>query len=305
MEFKTITGRRPDLESIEVNFPESYIGTRVFPVVKAMEKTGTIYYKTLIADSAAQTGRSSGTAPNRTLLTDSSTTFSCAEAIKRYGVDKAEVKNMGGIEAADKLGGMASKRSVMRKLEGDIAAVLLDATGYAAANDIHTAIIDGIADAAKSVKRYGGRTAFVCSVNVYQFLIKQTELTGKMGWSFAAGDINAILSMNPNVFKAMLQGLFAFDEVLIGDDAHWSIATREDAAAVVKLPDADEFSHKLDPVLGKTWLYMPDGNQPFEIESFYNEDDKINNYDATSWYNIKQLNAGAKKLVRGLGTPTT
>lgn len=305
MELKTITGRRMDLEAIPVNQPTEYIGNRVFPVVNVAEKTGTVYYKTVTADSAAQTGRGSGTAPTATLLTDSSTTYSVAEAIKRYSVDKAEVKQMGGIEAADKLGAMASKRSVLRAMETAQAAILLDGTSYAGASDIHAAIIDGIIDAAQSVKRYGGRTAFVCSVSVYQYLVKQTELTGKMGWSFANGDINAVLSLNKNVFKAMLQGLFAFDEVLIGDDDHWAIATREDAAAVVRLPDPEEFSHKMDPVLGKTMLYLPDGSQAFEIESFYDEDTKLNNYDATTWYQVKQLNSGAKKLVKGLGTPTT
>ncbi len=306
MEFKTLLGRRPDLEAIEVNTPESYIGSMIYPTVNVAEKTGTMYYRTLTSDSAAQTGRVSGAAPSRTLLADSSTTFSVAEVIKRYGVDKAEVKNCGGINQADRMGGMAAKRSVMRAIETAHAAALISSTRYSAASDIHSAIIDGITDAAQSVKRYAGKTAFVCSVSVYQWLVKQTELTGKMGWSFAQGDINSILSLNKTVFKAMLQGIFAFDEVLIGDDDHWSIATMEDAAAVVKLPDPEQFSHKLDPVLGKTMLYMPDGaTQPFEIESFYNEDDKINNYDATAWYQIKELNSGAVKLVKGLGTPTT
>lgn len=305
MEFKTITGRRPDLEALEVNAPESYIGNIVYPVVNSREKTGTVYYRTLTADSAAQTGRVSGTAPTAALLTDSSTTFSAAEAIKRYGVDKSEVKNMGGIEAADRLGGMAAKRSVMRALESAAAAKLISSTRYSAASDIHTAIIDGITDAAKVVKRYGGRMGFVCSTSVYQYLVAQTELTGKMGWSFANGDINAVLSLNKNVFKAMLQGIFAFDEVLIGDDDHWAITHMEDAAAIVRLPDPAQFSHKMDPVLGKTMLYLPDGEQPFEIESFYDEDTKINNYDATAWYEIKEFNTSAVKLVKGLGTPTT
>ncbi len=304
-DFKTITGRRPDLEGIPVNAPTEYIGNLIYPAKNVMEKTGTLRYVTVTADGAAQTGRSLGTAPTRTLLANSATTFSVAEKIKRYGIDKSEVKNYGGIEMADKQGGMAAKRSVMRAMEDAVAAKLFSAARYNAAADIHAAIIEGITDAAVSVKRYSGRTAFVCSVSVYQWLVKQTELTGKMGWSFANGDINSILSLNKNVFKAMLQGIFAFDEVLIGDDDHWALSGKQDAAAIVKLPDPAEFSEKLDPVLGKNVLYLPDGIQPFEIESHYDESDKVNNYDATAWHEINELNAGAAVLVKGLGTAST
>lgn len=302
---KTITGRREDLELIQVNRPEGYIGNMVYPVLNVMEKTGSVYYTTLTADSAAQTGRSAGAAPTKTLLSESVTTFSCAEAIKRYGVPKAEVKQMGGIEKADRLGGMASKRSVMRKLETDIAAALIDSTSYGSASDISSAIVDGIIGAAQSVKRYAGKLAFITSVTGYRWLIQQTEIKNLLLRTFGGLDPVQAMSLQPEVFKAMLQGIFQFDEVLIGDDDHWAIATQEDAAAIVKLPDDDEFSHKMDPVLGKTALYLPDGQQPFEVESFYDEDTKTNNYDATSWYSIEELNAGAKVIVKGLGTPTT
>ncbi|OGV36983.1 MAG: hypothetical protein A2020_16410 [Lentisphaerae bacterium GWF2_45_14] len=304
MEFETQRGRRKDLELIPVNNPIGYIGGLVYPTLPVREKTGTVYFKTVTADAAAQTGRSSGTAPTKAMLTDSSTAFSTAEAIKRYAVDRNEVMQMGGIEAADKLGGTASKRSIQRALEDAAAASLISAAAYSAATDISSTIFAGIDDAADSVRRYAGKTAFVCSKNVYKWLIKQTELTGKMSWSFTGASIQEILSMNVNVFKAMLQGLFAFDEVLVGDDDHWMLTGMEDAAAVVKLPPPDEFSHKMDPVLGKNVIYMPDDNQ-FEINSFYDDDARINAYDCASWYVIKELNSGAKKLVKGLGTPTT
>lgn len=306
MEYKTITGTRPDLASIEVNPVQGYIGSLIYPVVNTMEKTGTVYYKTLTADSAAQTGRSSGTAPTATLLTDSSTTFSCAEVIKRYGVDRAEVKQMGGIEACDKLGGMAAKRSVMRAMETAQAAALFTSGRYSAAPDIGSAIIDGIIGKADALSRYPGKLAFVCSTTFYRALISETEIKNLMGRFVPAGlGAQDILSLTKNAFLNMLQTIFAFDMVLIGDDDHWKVATREDSAAIVKLPDPAEFSHKLDPVLGKTMLYLPDGVQQFDLESFFNEDTKINNYDATSWYQVKELNAAAALLVKGIGTATT
>ncbi len=307
LNFKTETGPRPDLAKLPVNNPEEYIGSLVYPVKNVMVKAGTMRYKTLVADSVAQTGRTPGAAPTRTLLTDSNDTFTCAEVIKRYGATKSDVEQDGGIEAVDEQGGMAAKRSVLRYIESAQAAALFDQTSYDAAPDISSAIIDGIISAAQGVKRYGGRTGFVCSVLVYQWLIQQTELTGKMGWSFSGSGLSAeqVLSMSKNVFKAMLQGLFAFDEVLIGDDDHWAIEGKLDCAAVVRLPDKSNTSEKERPVLGKTVLYLPDGEQPYELESFYDENEKVNCYDASSWMNIKELNIGAKSLVKGLGVAST
>ena len=44
MSWKTQNSRRPELEALEVNAPEGYIGTRLYPTEKVAQKTGTIYY---------------------------------------------------------------------------------------------------------------------------------------------------------------------------------------------------------------------------------------------------------------------
>ena len=298
MNYKTVTGSRPDLVG-EVNPVIGYIGHRLYPTLNTAEKTGTVYYKTLEADSAAETGRSTGVAPSRTLITDSSTTYSCAEAIKRYGMVRDEVKQAGGIEAADKQGGDASQRSVQRAIEAAQITAMF-ATG--AATDIGSAIISGIETGAESVRRYGGKLAFVCSDDTYKWIVKQTEITGKLSYTFNVGGLEAAdtLSVKSKLFMAMLQNIIGFDEVLIFD-ADQSTAGIADGAGIVKLPDAAQFSHKMDPVLGKTALYMPDGEQQFEIESFFDEDTKTNTYDCSSWYNVKTLNTGAAYIVDGLG----
>jgi len=53
-------------------------------------------------------------------------------------------------------------------------------------------------------------------------------------------------------------------------------------------------------VFAKNMVYLPDGKQPFTVESFYDDNDKINNYDASSWYQLKTLNAGAIYILAGL-----
>lgn len=306
-QYQTQTGARPDLAEIEVNAPEGYIGHILFPRCNSMEKTGDIYYKTVTADAAAQTGRSSGSAPTRTLLTDSTDSFTAAEVIKRYSIDRNEVKQMGGIEAADRLGGKAAKRSVLRAIEDAHAAALFDASSYSSAEDITGNIIFKIRDAVRSVKRYAGETALVLPWGTFEYLIQQTEVTNKLAFNgFNFQNPSQVLSIDESVIRAMLGGLFGIRQVLIGDDDHWSISGQEDQLAVTKLPPADEFSHKLDPVLGKTFHYLPDG-EDFYVESEYDGDVKVNNYDAFAWYQVKELNSSAKVVMKlgSLSTTTT
>jgi hypothetical protein len=270
-----------------------------------MEKTGTMYYRTLTADTAAQTGRVLGEAPAGVMLADSHKTYSVSEVIKRHLVDKSEVAQMGGIQAADELGARASVRSVMATIEAMHAAAVISAARYAAADSVTGGIVDAIIDAAKGIKRYSGKLAFVCSTSVYQWLVQQDEIKALLTRSFNGLSAEQAMSLSPAVFRAMLQGIFAFDTVLIGDDNYWEVTGREDAAAILKLPDPAEFSHKLDPMLGKTISYANDADQLFEIESFFDEALKVNCYDATEWLEIQTFNAAACVLVKGMGTATT
>jgi hypothetical protein len=169
--------------------------------------------------------------------------------------------------------------------------------------DASSAIIQNIENSANSVRRYKGTSAMVMSRSVYQWIIKQTEVTARLAWTFNVKDINATttLSVKAEMFRAMLQNISGIDEILIFDDDS-EPSGKGDYAAICMLPDTEAFSHKMDPVLGKTAIYLPDGSQQFWISSHYDENVYINNYDCRSWYNIKEFNSGAKALLNGLDT---
>ncbi len=302
--YKTETGRREDLEAIEANPVIGYIGNQILPVVNSNEKTGKIYYKTLVSDSSAQTNRTPGTAPTRNFLTDSSDDFTCTDVFKRYSVDRDEVKQMGGIEACDKLGGVAAKRSVQRAVEHAIAsAVLLHQT--APRHDILASLVNQAGVGLETIRRYPGRTAFVCSSVVFHRIMRYTEIVNRFSLSSAvlAGvEARDVIQRKPAALRMALSSILGVDEVLVGDDDHWydQDAAMQQVAALVKLPDPEQFSHKMDPVLGKTILYLPDGKQPYWLESFYDEDAKCNNYDATSWFDLLFFNPGALYILEGI-----
>lgn len=292
---RTEEGSRPELAALPVNEPIGYIGSKILPVMQVQAKAGTYYYSTLVADVAAQTARAAGAAPTATTLSESSSTFAAAERIKRYKLPWEMIPLIGGLDKSDERGAKASKRSVINALETAQLAAFVDGAG----TSITSAILDGIIDAADQVHRYAGRTAFVCNVGQYRWLIQQDEIKDLLLRTFGGLGVVQSLSVPPEVFKAMLQTLFMVDEVFIADDTFWPYTYRT-TAAVVKIPDGtDEMSFVSEPEYGRTMIYWPTAEEtPYEINSFADDDLRSNIFDCTEWDSIEEFNSGAKVLLQ-------
>jgi len=296
----TETGRREDLESAEVNAPEGYIGLRLFPQVKRFKQAGTEYYRTLVADSAAQTNRSAGAAPASTVLGSTNTTYSCTEIIKRYLVPFETVMNLGGLAQADKLGAEAAKRSVLRALEDlFVDAVMAGSPDASVASNL----LDAVVTAKGAIKRYKGRTAFVCSDAVFRLCMKQADVVARLArfTSVQPADNAQILALQRTLLAMTLE----VDDVLIGDDDHWHVTTAggsnnvstQDRALIAKLPSTDELSQTMDPELGKTLIYFPQSGNPWHVSSYPDYSLKSNAYDAQLFSDIVEFNSGAYYLL--------
>lgn len=303
--YYTQTGERPDLAALEVNPPESYIGTKIMPIVPLVDKVATIYYATVSADATAATSRSAGTGPTAVQISDSSTTATTVEHVTRGGITPDEAKQMGGIAKADVVGAAYAKRNVMNALETDIAAEILAGT---ASNtwDAHT-VLEDTQTALDAMRRYEGRTALVGGTEVLKRIV--TALLGDTNFGpvfsrLISGASPAIAATGMN-FKAWMSGLAMFlgvDEVLAGDSAIWSTDTYDGHFAFVKLPDSDPLSVKYKPQLGRTYMFMPDGTNPWVIQSVADRVNVNNLYDAYCWYDTVALNTSAFYLIDGVAS---
>ena len=306
--YKTEDGRREDLEAIEVNPVHGYIADKVMPVLNVTEKTGSVYYTTLTADAASQDAVARGTALTPVYLTESVLTFSCASKEKRYAIGRDEVKQMGGIEKADRLGGTAAKRSVQRAVETAVAAAMQTSGGtISGAAHVSGAFLSEAQTALKALQRYPGQTAFVCGFSAFNGVMRYTEVLNQFSLAALAlggGQALDVIAGRPEALRMLLAGILAVDVVLVGDDAHWGVNVGSSGigcnAVFMKLPGADEFSHKLDPVYGKLVQYLPDGKQPYIIESYYDLQLKSNMYDAEIWVSLEEMNAGAAYILTDL-----
>uniref|UniRef100_A0A6M3LKJ1 Capsid protein n=1 Tax=viral metagenome TaxID=1070528 RepID=A0A6M3LKJ1_9ZZZZ len=291
---RTQTGSRPELAALPVNAPIGYVGSRVLPIMKIGVKAGTYYYTALDADVTAITTRTAGAAPTAQTIAEASAAWQALEHIQRYKMPWEMIPLIGGLAKADERGAKAAKRSVQNAVELAQLAVLIDGAG----TSITSAIQDGIIDACDQVHRYNGKTAFVCDIGIYRWLIQQTEIQNLLVRTFGGMGMKESMSVPPAVFKATLQTLFMVDEVLIADDLFWPYAYRTTAAIVKLPPEGDESSFISDAEYGRTMMYWPtEGSDPYEINSFPDDDLRSNIFDATCWYSIEQMNSGAKVLL--------
>jgi hypothetical protein len=304
--YYTETGERPALAAMEVNSPEGFIGSQIIPTVPVTQKSGTLYYATVTTDTAAQTNRSTGAAPTGTQISQSNTTYTTAEAIKRGSITPDEAKGMGGIEKADEVGAKWAKRQVMRYLESDIAALVMDSGSAVDAHFDPAKVQTQIQTAIQSLRLYEGKTALVAATynikSMLQSMLNDTVygpaiarlVTGSSG-------VDAVRGLSFDAWKQSLAIFLGVDQVLAGDDGIWNATAIAGRMSIVKIDDsADELSHKWKPVYGKVFQFLPDGKQPWLIESIADRLTKNNHYDATLWYDAVVLNSAANYTFDGI-----
>jgi len=305
MDYYTQTdGERPDLAVIEVNPPENYIGTKILPVANVTVKTGAIYYATVSADATAATSRAAGTGPVAVQIAPSTTSFTAIEWITRGGIVPDEVKAMGGIEKADVVGAKYAKRNAMNALEADICSNIL---GTAASDtwDAAKVLVD-TQTALESVRRYEGKTALIAGTATLKRMVQQMLGDDTVGPIFSrlisgVSPLVAIQGMNFESWKAGLAMYLGIDMVLAGDDAIWGTTTYDGHYAIAKIDDGmDELSHKYKPVLGKTYMFLPDGVQPYSIQTVADRVDMNSLYTCAIWFDAVILNSDALYVVDGV-----
>jgi hypothetical protein len=302
--YYTQTGERPELAALEVNAPEGYIGNKILPVVPVADKTGTVYYATVQADAAAATSRSVGTAPTAVQISDSAASYTTVEQVKRGAVTPDEAKQMGGIDKADVVGAKWAKRQVMNAVESLVRADIL---GIAASDTFDAAkiLVDGQA-ALQSIRLYEGKTAMIGATSTLKKVVQGILADDTLGPIFA----RTIAGTAPNVaiqgmnFQSWLNALAVFlsvDEVLAGDDTIWASTGYSDKFAFAKIDDGmDPLSHKWKPVLGKVFQFMPDGKNPWVIQSVADRVNVNNLYDAYCWCDSVILNSSAVYVFDGV-----
>ncbi len=298
---RTIDADRPDLEQLPTKQREGYIGTKILPIVKVEEKSSSTSYQTIPddpadgADGAVVTGRSAGAELAAQTISSSSVTYTCSCKESLTQIDERETPAMGGIANVDFIGGRQAKHKAMKKLDAAIKTLLFTGT----ATDISSGVLNGLKVAADAIAKFDGKIVLALSKTSYRYLVSLEEIMDRLALSgFAYVNPGDVLSMKPNVLRDMLSQFYSIDDILIGADETWQESGLYSASLFVQ-PEADNpLFYKEKAVLGATFQYMPDGNQPFELHSYFDENTTTNRYRSRTYDDPKILNSGAAKYLK-------
>lgn len=288
--------KRPDLAAVDANPGFLYVGLDLAPAFAVQGKSGTVYYQTVDADVAAQTGRNPGAAPNVTLLANQSTTFAAAEAIDRTAIPDDDVDLVAGdlaraqIKAAKK-----GKRAILRAQEDAIITALTALCTEAHGNkaDILGSFRIALDTGLDFIHRVPGKTVLACGWTTYRRLTRFAEITGML---LRMGVITeAQRGQIWTVAAPILAAAIGVDEVLIGDDDHWTAGM----ALLAKRPNPAMDPNE-EPQIARTITYWPRSGQPFECESYLDDHLKTEVVDTRSWYQVKGFDWNGIYYLRGI-----
>lgn len=313
----TTNALRPEVVAAviaKINAPIGTIGRRFFPVIPIADKTGTLYFQTLVADALAAVRSDQYAAVTAATLSEDSTTFTATEKVKAYAIPEAREKGYGGIDATDRIGITAACRSVLRKFETDAAAKVITTARYNNGTYLTNGqVLRGLQVAALSVGRYYGKTVLAGSTTFFQNFVMASDVSDKI--SAIAGNgfdqkafVDAVAN-SPSVAIALLRAFLPFDEILVGDNTFWAPSGKEDCGIVARLPGADfaadpeqmDMIMREEPVYGVGPWYLPDpANREimFEARSYFQDDNDTNVYKAKGWFDLIELNSAAVKIVK-------
>jgi hypothetical protein len=223
--------------------------------------------------------------------------------IERGAVTPDEAKQMGGIEKADVVGSTWAKRSVLKYRENLIAAKIL---GTADDTFDPAKLRTDMQTARQAIRLYPGKTSLVASSYVLNAMVQNIAAESGVGDAFAriVTGVNAAEAAMGLSFEAWKRGLAMFlgvDEVLAGDDDVWNAGSYAGKFAIVKIDASnDPLSHKYIPIIGKTFTFLPDGTNGFEVQSVGDRTLINNFYDAKQYVNVVELNSGAVYVFDGV-----
>lgn len=270
--------QRPDLARVELPAIADYIGTLIFPVFNMPQKAGTLYYRDVQAATAAQAGRTVFNAPTVADVSASSTTYTIVESILDSRMAPDEVKQFGGLAFAQQEMAKIVKRALLLAHDTKVKNIMAGAVGQDILGSMSQAVEAGLA----AIELTRGKKAIVMGYTTFRRLCRYTEITATLLRPNAT--VSAAMSVR-NIDRATLAGILGVDEIIVGLDTPWTAGE----AWVVTLPPTNN-PNGSDAIIGSTLQYLPDGEQPYEFQSFYNTSLVAEYVRGWNWQLPKALN---------------
>jgi hypothetical protein len=300
--------RRPDLEAAPYKEP-NYIWKAIMPLYEVMVKTGDTRFQDIVADAAAQTDRTLGTAPTATRIDSAKVTFSLNEKIKRYKMDNSEIEQLGGLLMAQMKGARAGKRAVGAAIEtAAIASTFGDEANINSA-DILTSFLKTLDVAKETVMDYAdGPLGLFGAYKVANRLKRYDEVVERMTFTgVLPGNVRDVRSIS----DAQLAAAIGVDQVLPGPSAASAAGWLGAASAydgwlgLMALPDASADPDE-EIQFGRMFaMNSGSAGELFQVETYYSDDLRSEVVDTTAWIDEQVFNKEACYILKGIDEENT
>jgi len=307
-EMMTQTGARPDLAE-EAKATQSDMGgyafPRLFPVLNVTERSGTFSYAPANLPNttgSAQENRKNGDAITSDEVKTEDKDWTVGRLEARTKIYYSEVPPYGGIEAADKNGGIDCVRRAYNKIELRAYEKVFSDARLASA----TALADGsvltlLAKAAIAVRPYGRPYLYMTTYGLLKF-IQIPEVRAVMFGTFGPQVGMSLLIGDQAILVEKLSPLIGFKGIIVSDSDIVG-TSNDDAIAVIGLRE-EAFSGgesvlsvaKQRATYSFGVIFIPKGasrEMPFLVSSFPDGVNKVNLYDAEAHYSLNELHGSA------------
>jgi len=308
--FRVKNEDRPDLAavgSISQDDLRGYAFTKIFPIIPVSMKAGTLTVAPAgLTESKGTKGRSNGSALSGTALASVDVSWTAARFEGRGKIYEDDGAAYASEAACDAAGAELAQRLAWNKVEDEAFGKVFTSTRKSGATELADhAVIKGLQKKAKSLRKYGKPT-LVMTTNTWLDFVEIPEIRSRLADLAKAGsDLGFILTDFEKVRSAVSTLLAFADIILFDSDIVDGEGTYDGCIAVIGLrPEAQANALqtvKTKAVYGWTPVYIPetgDGVKPFDMRSWYDEENKANVYDAEAFLGPTEAFSGGVAMTK-------
>jgi len=306
--FRVEKADRPDLAaigSISQLDVKGYAFPKIFPLMPVTEKSGTMTVAPAgLTASKGTKGRANGTELSGTAISMVDVDWSAARYEGRGKLYENDGAAYASAEAADQAGAELSQRLAWNKVEDEAFKKVFTAARAAAATELTDhSVVKILQRQAKALRKYGKPT-LVMTTNAWLDFCEIPEIRYRLEKLAGASNDTGFIMTDIDKVRAAVSTFLGFNDIVLFDSEIVGTDYDSNIAVIGLRPDASgnvAATAKSKATYGWTCAYIPEdaaADKPFDMRTWYDDDNKCNVYDAEAFLGVVEAFTGAVAMCK-------
>ena len=302
-----------------MDLTSQFMGMDVLPSMEVDSKNGT-YGSVPIENVTDQTGtgkRAPGSGYERNESEVATDTYDCVEYGFEEPLDDSNSRDISQVLNAEREVTNLNVFRLMRQHEKRVAAAVFNATTFSSYTDSVTVEWDNasgtpysdIQDIILTLKNNvggalapGAQICLAVSEKVYRNMVKTTEIQGKILGGDGSTVDKAPSTSRDIIAKDRLARILGIDQVFASNAQDGGSDIWNDEYAMLFIRNTGGIVERMNPQLGRTFMWTTDAMNPFTVESYREENRRSNIYRVRHQTDEKIVNVNAGYLLSNITT---